>query len=181
MSASVVRGSASHAFRREPLGFRRNAPRRAAAALLTAAIAGVCWWSLAPPSLGGTTSVAIVDGTSMLPRFHRGDLVLLRAGDHYRVGEVVAYRSRLLHRVVVHRIIKITHGHYVFKGDNNSWIDPEQPVRAELIGRQWLHIGQAGRYVGAFRTPPVLAGIAILLVLSVGLGGTQARKAIEPH
>ena len=33
---------------------------------------------LAPPQLGGSTSFVVVDGTSMLPRFHGSDLVALR-------------------------------------------------------------------------------------------------------
>ena len=110
--------------------------------VLTVAVVGAGWWFLAPPSLGGTTAVAIVDGTSMLPRFHRDDVVLLRPSDRYRVGDVVAYRSHFLHRVVLHRIVAISHGRYTFKGDNNSWTDPERPTRRDLIGKQWIQVGR---------------------------------------
>ena len=33
----------------------------------------------------------------------------------------------MLHRVVLHRIVANHNGHYTFKGDNNSFTDPEQP------------------------------------------------------
>ncbi len=170
MSAFVLRGNAHRAARPGPLGSRRVAPRQFVATLVTVAVAGAGWWLLAPPSLGGTTSVAIVDGTSMLPKFHRDDVVLLRPSDHYRLGDVVAYRSHFLHRVVLHRIVKISHGHYTFKGDNNSWTDPEQPTRRDLIGKQWLQLPRAVRLAGGLRTPPVLAALAALIVFAFGLG-----------
>ena len=63
----------------------------------------------------------------MLPQLKPGDLVLVRSSGHYRVGDVVAYRSEFLHRVVLHRIVRMSHGRYTFKGDNNAWLDPDQP------------------------------------------------------
>ncbi len=180
MSAFALRGRAFRAIRPELMGSRRMAPRRAAAGtLLTAAVVGVGWWFLAPPSLGGRTSVAIVDGTSMLPHFHRNDLVLVRVSDRFRAGDVVAYRSEFLHRVVLHRIVKVSHGRYTFKGDNNSWTDPEQPPRRDLIGTQWIRLGRAGRLAGGLKAPPVAAFLAVLLVLAFSFAEPGARKPRE--
>ena len=69
-------------------------------------------------------------------RFHTGDLAIVRPAANYRVGEIVAYWSTLLHTVVLHRIIARHGDLYVFKGDNNHFIDPRDPTRSELLGKR---------------------------------------------
>ena len=103
--------------------------------LVALACLGAAWWLVAPPALGGSTSVVTVDGTSMLPSLQRDDLVALRRSRAYQVGDVVAYRSVLLNHVVLHRIVRIEHRQYTFKGDNNAFLDPEHPTEAQLVGR----------------------------------------------
>ena len=78
-------------------------------------------------------------GTSMEPTLHAGDLVVVRPQDDYRVGDVVAYRSEQLGTIVLHRIIAREGDRYVFKGDNNSWIDEERPTADDLIGAMDTH------------------------------------------
>ena len=51
------------------------------------------WYFFAPPALGGSTTYVFTDGVSMEPRFHTGDLVLVRSQSSYHVGEIVAYRN----------------------------------------------------------------------------------------
>ena len=144
----------------------------------TAVLLGAGWLAVAPPQLGGRTSFVVVDGTSMLPRLRGDDLVLLRASRSYHVGEVVGYRSALLRRIVLHRIVAIDHGRYTFRGDNNRFLDPERPTRDRLVGRMWLHVRAGGRMVGVLRVPWIVGALAALLVLAVGLGpgGVEARS-----
>lgn len=151
-----------------PLG---RSLRTVAAAAGAVAVVFAAWWYLAPPALGGATSVTIVDGTSMLPGLQRDDLVLIRPAATYGRGDVVAYRSHLIHRVVLHRIVAIENGRYTFKGDNNTYLDPEQPTRGQLIGKRWHTVPRAGRVATIVRRPLVAASIAVLLVLVWGLGG----------
>src|SRR5438552_15737223 len=87
---------------------------------LAAFVAG--WAFRAPPGLGGSTSYAVVHGMSMEPRLHEGDLVLVRSASDYRVGDVVAYQNRDLGATVLHRIVGIHDGRYVFEGDNNGFV-----------------------------------------------------------
>ncbi len=54
----------------------------------------------------------VTSGVSMEPRFHTGDLAIVRPVSNYRVGEIVAYWSTVLHTVVLHRIIA-KDGNYV--------------------------------------------------------------------
>jgi signal peptidase I len=146
-------------------------------AVLLLAAAG--WWAFAPPVLGGKTSFAVVDGTSMLPQLRRGDLVVVRRSSTYRVGDVVAYRSELLHRVVLHRIVAIEDGRYTFKGDNNTWLDPERSGARAIIGKRWTELPQAGRITGVLRNPLVAAALAFALALAWGLGGSRTAKGPE--
>jgi len=135
----------------------------------TVLLLGGAWWLLAPPELGGQTSIVTVDGTSMLPRFQRDDLVLLRTSGSYRVGDVVGYHSNLLGRVVMHRIVAIEDGRYTFKGDNNHFLDPERPTRSQLVGRLWLRVPAAGRVIPLLKVPWIVGALAALLVLALGL------------
>jgi signal peptidase I len=147
--------------------------RISGAVTVAAVIVTPSWWYLAPPQLGGSTSLATVDGTSMLPRLQRSDLVALRPAGSYHIGEIVGYHSALLHRTVLHRIVAIHDGHYSFKGDNNSFVDPDQPTRAQLIGRLWFVLPSAGHLIAALRIPWVLAIIAALLIAALGLGRSR--------
>ena len=72
---------------------------------------------------------------------------MVRPVSDYPVGDIVAYRSRQLHVTVLHRIVAITRGgRYIFRGDNNSWRDPERVTREQLIGALWFAMpGLGGR------------------------------------
>lgn len=146
--------------------------------LLTSALAllaGVGWIYLAPAAIGGSTSYVVTSGRSMQPLFHTGDLAVVRPAASYRVGEVVAYRSSLLHVVVLHRITAIHNGRYTFKGDHNSFVDPTHPSRAALVGRLWLRVPRGGVLLHWLHTPLIgalLAGGAGLLLMA----GTGKRR-----
>jgi len=141
-------------------------------------VAAVAWLVLAPTGLGGSTNYVTTSGDSMAPRFQTGDLALIRPADRYRVGEVVAYRSGVLRTVVLHRIIGRDGGRYVFKGDNNDFIDPTRPGRDELIGRLWLRVPRGGLVLGWLRMPVVVAvlGGAAALLLLLGAGRRRRRR-----
>jgi signal peptidase I len=109
-------------------------------AVLGVALIGAGWFLLAPQMFGGSTAYVIVSGSSMQPGIDDGDLVLLRTAQNYRVGDVVGYRSPSLHTVVLHRIVDVDGGRFTFKGDSNSWIDPDRPSAPDLLGRMWVRV-----------------------------------------
>jgi signal peptidase I len=126
------------------------------------------WLFAGPAQLGGRTTYVATHGISMEPRFHTGDLALVRPAADYRVGDVVAYRSAVLRRVVLHRIIGRDGDRYVFQGDNNDFVDPVHPERYELIGRLWLRVPRGGAVLALLHSPPVaalLCGAVALLVV----------------
>ena len=95
--------------------------------------------------LSGLLSIAATHGTSMLPRFRPGDLAVLWASGSYRVGQVVAYQSPLLHSTVLHRIVAYRGGLFSFKGDNNAFVDPLRLPASAIKGSLLLHIPVLGR------------------------------------
>jgi signal peptidase I len=147
---------------------------------------GAGWFFFAPAQLGGSTSYVQTYGTSMQPRFHAGDLVVVRPAGSYHVGEIVAYRdAQLGNHVVLHRIVRIAGGRYFFKGDNNNFVDSYQPTKSALVGRLWLHVPAAGRYLvwlhGFHLFLVARLGLLLILLLGVGFGGSRLRKRRQPR
>ena len=144
------------------------------------ALGGLGWFYLAPTQIGGSTGYMITHGISMEPMLHTGDLVLIRPAGSYRVGQVVAYHSTLLHSVVLHRIIRRVGNRYVFKGDNNNFVDPTHPTSALLVGRMWLRIPHGGTVLEWVHRPWVaaalLGGVAMLLLLEGDRRGRRRRR-----
>jgi signal peptidase I len=140
-------------------------------------LAGAFWLFLAPPKIGGRSTYVITSGVSMEPSFHTGDLAIVRPQAHYRVGEVVAYHSSLLHVVVLHRIIAIHGARYVFKGDHNHFIDPTHPTGSDLIGALWVHVPHGGTVFRTLHSPLMAAALCGLVALVlVGTGETKRRR-----
>jgi signal peptidase I len=156
---------------RKPLGFSVVIIN-----LMLLIVLSAMWIAFAPTLIGGRASYVVVSGNSMEPGFHRGDLVIVQATSIYEVGDIVTYRNAELNAFVIHRIIAIEQDHYVFKGDNNSWIDTYRPTRNELIGKLWIHIPKLGKAMEWLRLP-------INMGITTGvLGGIlMASMIIKPN
>ncbi|HVS84544.1 MAG TPA: signal peptidase I [Gaiellaceae bacterium] len=150
-----------------------------ASGTIAVAVAALLWLFLAPVQLGGPIDYTTTVGNSMAPRFHKGDLALVRPASTYRVGDVVLYESPVLHRAVLHRILLIQNGHYFFKGDNNSFVDPGYATRGDLLGKLWLRVPAAGGALAWIAEPAhaalVCAG-AVFALLFGAFGGTVRRR-----
>jgi signal peptidase I len=143
------------------------------------------WLLLAPPALGGQLAYAVTSGTSMKPSFSTGDLAILRAGHSAEVGQVAAYHSHVLGRVVMHRVIGIHDGLYVFKGDNNGYTDPDRPTAEDLIGTLALRVPGAGTWFERLTGRPAVV-LAVLLIIGVPAGAAahrrkQRRRTVSRH
>jgi len=124
----------------------------------------VIWIAFAPVSLGGKTSYVIVNGISMEPGFHLGDLTIIRKVSDYQIGDVVTYHDSRMQAFVIHRIISIDQDRFVLKGDNNSWVDAYYPTREEIIGKLWIYIPKIGKLFKWLRAP-------LHMALTLGLLG----------
>ncbi len=121
------------------------------------------WIAFAPTNLGGQVSYAMVNGISMEPNFHTGDLVIARRSPSYQVGEIVIYRDALMNDNVVHRIISTAQDRFILQGDNNTWVDEYEPTQAEVVGKLWIHLPKAGAAVKWLQLPLNMAIVAGLL------------------
>src|SRR5258705_12620813 len=102
------------------------------------AAVAAAWLMLAPIGFGGSTGYALVVGSSMEPRIQRGDLVLVRQSAGYGVGDVVAYRSAVLGRTVLHRIV--LRGDLVLVRQSAGYgVGDVVASRSAVLGRTVLH------------------------------------------
>jgi signal peptidase I len=142
--------------------WNRSPARSVPGLLLGLALLAGIWVALAPAGLGGSVVYVTAIGTSMAPGIHRGDLVLVRRAAAYGVGDVVAYRSPTL-GIVLHRIVGREGERFVLRGDNNHWLDADQPTADAIVGRRWLRLPRVGALLSHLHAPPYAAVLAGLL------------------
>ena len=145
------------------------------AATLTAIVLVVMLWAvtLRPQVLGGPATFVAVRGSSMLPTYEHGDLVVVESVASYRVGQVVAYRVPAgeeigAGQIVIHRIIggDPRHG-FTMQGDNNSAPDPWLPKQADMVGIASVRLPNAGRVIYLVQQPVILGGLASGIVVTI--------------
>ena len=157
--------------------------RRAASLLLLVLVVGAWFVLLRPAWIGGSATWIVVRGSSMLPTFASGDLVIVRSEASYRVGDVVAYRvpdgEIGAGHVVIHRLVGGDADAFVAQGDNNDAPDPWRPAAARIAGRAWVSIPGVGRLVSWMRQPGFLGAAAAALV--VGWLVTRRTPSGSPH
>lgn len=135
--------------------------RQRAVGLAGVAMAG----AIAAGTWSGSLNYVATVGASMEPRLHQGDLALVRTSDTYQVGDVVAYHSDLLDTVVLHRIVERSDDRLVTKGDNNPWLDRDEPTPDELIGKLMVRIPRGGMVLGWLGDPAALLAAAVTVPL----------------
>lgn len=149
--------------------------------ILISLLTALSFWVLfAPTQLGGQVTYIIVDGNSMEPKFKFGDLVLMREQSAYQPGDAVTYQNAEMGRLVFHRIVATQLEHFVLQGDHNTWLDNYQPEHSEIIGKLWIHIPWAGKFIQWVRTPLGLAlGCGIvggMMTVGLILNPSQSKK-----
>src|SRR5439155_21854473 len=105
--------------------------------LVTLVLAGIVVLGALPGSK--PVEYVRIAGTSMLPTFHTGDIVVVRRAPEYVVGDVVAYRFGTS-SLVMHRIVDSDGEHFTLRGDNNDFDDSTHPAAAEVAGKLWFRV-----------------------------------------
>ncbi len=146
----------------------RSTALRTLGAIIGVGLLAFAWVNFGPTQLAGPATYALIQGNSMEPQLYQGDLAVIRSKSGYEVGDVVAYHSSQLDRLVLHRIVDRDGAEFVLQGDNNDFIDSAQPSTDQIVGELSLKIPKAGALVGRLRGP---VGIVILL----GLAGFVLR------
>lgn len=148
-------------------------------------VAAVAGWFvyLRPPVLGGSTAYVFIKGTSMEPKYHTGDLVLVRRRPSYEVGDIAAFTVAGIgagQNVVIHRIIAVEpDGTHVLQGDNRDEPDPWHPRHDEIVGTPLFLVPRAGTWLSALAARPLFLALLCALVtgLLVYLGERKAPTA----
>jgi signal peptidase len=154
----------------------------AVAAAQLALIAACIWFGL-PQTLGGRAGWVMVSGTSMLPRLHTGDLVLVERRSGYHVGEIVAYRVPRgqvgAGHVVIHRIIGGNGATgWRMKGDNRTAPDLWYPTNHDVVGVKQLRIPDAWFVLRVFHMPVLLAlfaGFGVFFWIALGADAVEEK------
>lgn len=133
--------------------------------LVVAVTALLALWLLllAPRGLGGPVSVIWVQGTSMEPALHGGDLAIVYEQDAYDVGDIVAFEIPE-GGVVIHRVIEAGPDSYHFRGDNRDRPDPWVLPGNDVVGRQVLAVPGGARILALLADPRILAMLSAALV-----------------
>ena len=90
--------------------------------------------------------VALVDGQSMRPAFHPGDLVVGVRPVSLRRGDVVLFHERSQNRYVIHRIVEVRGRDITTRGDNNppavtETVTPDRIEAKVVLRMPWIGRG----------------------------------------
>lgn len=149
-------------------------------------VAAVAVWvvGLRPQALGGPALYIVVRGSSMVPTYESGDLVVVQSASAYAAGDVIAYRVPEADigagHIIIHRIAGGDGAAgFLVKGDNNPAVDPWTPRTSDVAGKAWLVVPGFGRVV-AFIHQPVIAG-ALAAAMMVTLILARPSRSMPPR
>lgn len=123
-----------------------------------------------PVDTGGNNilgySSAVVLSGSMSGTIEVNDLVIIHRQETYTPGDIITYRSGS--SLITHRIVELTPGGFITKGDANNTRDTHPVAPAQIVGRVVAVIPRMGSFIAWLRTPLGLcaltvAGFALLL------------------
>jgi signal peptidase len=111
----------------------------------------------------GAKTLSVQSG-SMVPTFHKGDLVVVKSVPEYRVGDVITFinpankKETVTHRIIAVRASSMSMS-YVTKGDAN--MAPDIPVASSAVIGKLQHIVPRVGYVVDFMRKPL--GLALII------------------
>ena len=155
--------------------------RRTGECLVVAIIAAFLafFW---PQTLGGKVAYVKVDGHSMDPTYHFGDLAIVRRQSAYKIGDPVAYRIPKGEfgegALVIHRLIggDGVHG-YVTRGDNRTINDPWHPKTKDIVGKVRMDFPALGTQVAKLTRPVYIGGLVSALTVIVMMWPSREERA----
>jgi signal peptidase I len=145
----------------------------------------VVFWVLVlrPAALGGPAGYIIIRGSSMVPTYASGDLVIVRTAGAYHVGDVVAYRvpdgDIGAGLTVIHRIVGTGRDGFFMRGDNNASIDPWTPKASNILGKAWVSVPGFGRVLAIIHDPVMLAALAASVAAAIVVTW-RPRRRLDP-
>ena len=152
-------------------------------------IALVVLW---PAQFGGFTGLTVVNGHSMEPTYHTGDLVVTLRLPSYHFGDIISFKvpdgqpgagGRVIHRIFNADQVN-GQTVYTTKGDNNPSVDPWHPGNADVLGKALFSIPSIGSVLGGASNPIVVGlvagGLVTLLMWRIGSAPKKRRHRGAP-
>jgi signal peptidase I len=180
---SVAASTAEHDARSRERAERSSARRvRSALAWTLLAFAALSWFAaLRPQGMGGPAAYVMVQGISMEPTLHTGDVVVVHRASSYLPGDLVAYRVPAgdvgAGNVVIHRIVGgSAEAGFVTQGDNNPTTDDWHPKASDIVGKKWVVLPKLGRALVLLQSPLILASLAMGVTVALLVGAPPKRK-----
>lgn len=98
----------------------------------------------------GSTRLLVTSGSSMEPVVESGDLIVVREQGSYAIDDLVAFQSAKL-GTVLHRIVDTVERdgelRFVTQGDNNDFLDSDEPLESAILGTSALIPPNGGRFL----------------------------------
>ena len=149
----------------------RDPPARRLLGGLFALILTVGAVYLWPVRFGGRSTLVLINGKSMEPTMHTGDVVILRQRSAYQAGDIAVFRVPAGQpgegHPVVHRVIKVNpDGTFLFKGDNNTSFDPWDPTINDVLGKRVVLVPKLGLALLSLSRPipiGIFVGLSVML------------------
>jgi signal peptidase I len=129
----------------------------------------------------GTYPIAIVQGNSMYPTLHNGDVVIFKAAPHTMIanntiivfvqGETgVSALDSIIRPVVIHRVVGTVVQadgtvYYRTKGDNNQYPDPSLTQASNVLGTPMEVVPGVGVIILFFESPQGLVALIGMISL----------------
>lgn len=153
---------------------RKQKRRHLADFLVTIVLIALWWATLAPHTIGGPLTYAVVSGTSMEPDFFSGDLIVARVQPDYEIGDSVIYE--IYGGYIVHEIISESTEGFRTQGVNNetadSWLVPRENVLGEFI----VSFPGLGKSLVFFRTHPLALGALVAAIAGLLMIDFRPRR-----
>lgn len=153
----------------------RRRSRRHLIQFLTTLVLVFLWWiTLAPQSIGGPLTYAVVSGSSMEPDFFDGDLIVAQTQSGYAVGDSVVYS--IYGGYVVHQIIAESESGFKTQGVNNPTPDSWTVPPKNILGKQLVAFPGFGNTLVFLRTHPLALGALVALLAALLLVEIKPRR-----
>ncbi|MCO6451483.1 MAG: signal peptidase I [Caldilineales bacterium] len=151
--------------------------------ILAVSVLIAVWFLFMPYQIGGRANYLVIDGVSMEPNLHTGDLVILRLTDKYRIGDIAAYYLPDAKGVIIHRVVAEQNGRFILLGDNKDKVDAYYPSLEDMVGKYWLRIPRFGEYIYQIKSLALQFGMVAFafLVMPPLLRSQYRSKRKQPR
>ena len=105
--------------------------------------------------------ILLVQSGSMSPTINTGDLVIVKAGNKYKKGDVVTFISNKRFNVT-HRIVDVKNNQFYTKGDANKNPDSETIKLNQILGKVSFVIPSFGYFIIFVKSIP---GLILLIII----------------